>query len=88
MLPATPSAAPSQGQEHRMSRHGRVTHKGRFLAGIEEAQPHIVIRALFAANTKATSACENSRATACKVASLCPSASSTTVAGLPVKRVR
>src|ERR1700721_1156046 len=40
-----------------------------------------------AANTNATSACENSRATASRVASLWPSASSTTVAGLPENRV-
>ncbi len=41
-----------------------------------------------AADTKATSACVNSRAIDIKVASVWPSASSTTAAGLPVKRVR
>ena len=70
MLAANAGAAPAQGQQHGMGGHRRVTHEGRFLARIEETQPDIVIRRRSAANTNATSACENSRATASRVASL------------------
>jgi len=69
-----------------MGGHGCVAYKRRLFAGIEETHSNIVFR-VFAANTNATSACENSCATARSVASLWPSASSTTVAGLPVKRM-
>jgi len=45
MLPANAGAAPAQGQQHGVGRHGRVSYKRRFLVGIEETQPYIVIRA-------------------------------------------
>jgi len=44
MLPANTQRSPPQGQKHGVCGHGGVTHEGGFLARIEEAQPHIVIR--------------------------------------------
>ena len=45
MLPAHAHAAASEGQQYRMSGNGGVSDERRLLAGVEEAQAHIVVRA-------------------------------------------
>ena len=45
-LPVGARAAPSQGEQHCMSGHGRVSDEGGFLAGVEEAQANVMVRAV------------------------------------------
>ncbi len=39
-----PGDAPAQGQQHGVRGHGRMPDERRFLARVEEAQPHVVVR--------------------------------------------
>ena len=45
MLTIRTGAAATQGQEHRMGGHRRVSHKRRLFSGIEESKAYIVVRA-------------------------------------------
>ena len=46
MLPVRAVASPAQGKQHRMRRHGRVSYEGHLLAGVEETQPNVIVRAV------------------------------------------
>ena len=77
-----------RGQQHRVRRDGRVPDERRLLARVEEPHANVVIRGGGGRSRRRLRHARNSRAMSDKDASLCPSASRMTVAGLPVKRIR